>query len=57
MEIRIPAAASTPVKVVPVNWLPWSVLKISEVDPDFFWNQGLNCDKGCSVMVDGAKMK
>jgi len=25
----MPLAASTPVKAVPVNWRPWSVLKIS----------------------------
>jgi|GEM_PF-848326 len=29
MEILMPAAASTPMKAAPVNWLPWSVLKIS----------------------------
>src|SRR5713226_6242314 len=29
IEMRTPAWASTPVKAVLVNWLPWSVLKIS----------------------------
>src|SRR5260370_4688737 len=29
IEMRIPAAASVPVKAALVNWLPWSVLKIS----------------------------
>jgi hypothetical protein len=29
IEILIPVAASTPVKAAPVNWLPWSVVKIS----------------------------
>jgi hypothetical protein len=27
--MRTPAARSTPVKAALVNWLPWSVLKIS----------------------------
>ena len=31
MEILIFAAASAPVKAALVNWLPWSVLKISGV--------------------------
>ena len=31
MEILIFAAASAPVKATLVNWLPWSVLKISGV--------------------------
>jgi hypothetical protein len=29
IEMRTPAAASVPVKAALVNWLPWSVLKIS----------------------------
>src|SRR3990170_59492 len=29
MEILIPAPASVPVKTALVNWLPWSVLKMS----------------------------
>src|SRR6266481_385135 len=29
IEMRTPAAASAPVKEALVNWLPWSVLKIS----------------------------
>jgi hypothetical protein len=29
IEMRTPASISTPVKAVPVNWLPWSVLKSS----------------------------
>src|SRR6476619_2838440 len=29
MEILIPAPANAPVKAALVNWLPWSVLKIS----------------------------
>src|SRR5512132_623028 len=29
IETLIPAATSVPVKAAPVNWLPWSVLKIS----------------------------
>ena len=29
IEMRIPAAASMPVAAALVNWLPWSVLKIS----------------------------
>ena len=29
IEMRICAAASAPVKAALVNWLPWSVLKIS----------------------------
>jgi hypothetical protein len=30
IEMRMPAAASRPVKAALVNWLPWSVLKISD---------------------------
>jgi hypothetical protein len=29
IDILTPAAVSTPVKAALVNWLPWSVLKIS----------------------------
>jgi hypothetical protein len=29
IETRTPAAASAPVNAAPVNWLPWSVLKMS----------------------------
>ena len=29
IEIWIPASSNAPVKSMPVNWLPWSVLKIS----------------------------
>jgi hypothetical protein len=29
IEMRTPASISTPVKAELVNWLPWSVLKIS----------------------------
>ena len=29
IEMRTPALISTPVKAALVNWLPWSVLKIS----------------------------
>jgi len=29
IEMRMPAAASAPVKAALVNWLPWSVLKMS----------------------------
>jgi hypothetical protein len=29
IEIRMPALASRPVKATLVNWLPWSVLKMS----------------------------
>src|SRR6266511_1372982 len=31
IEMRTPAALSTPVKAALVNWRPWSVLKISGV--------------------------
>ena len=29
IEMRTPAPVNTPVNAAPVNWLPWSVLKIS----------------------------
>ena len=29
IEMRMPASRKRPVKAKPVNWLPWSVLKIA----------------------------
>jgi hypothetical protein len=29
IEMRTPASSNAPVKAAAVNWLPWSVLKIS----------------------------
>src|SRR5258705_8246105 len=52
IEMRTPAAASVPVKAVLVNWLPWSVLKMSGVPKRASASSSADTQNDTSIVFD-----
>src|SRR5260370_39963160 len=56
MEILIPAFASVPVKAALVNWLPWSVLKISGVPKRASASSSADTQNDTSIVFDSRQL-
>ena len=56
IEMRMPAVASMPVKSPLVNWLPWSVLKISGLPKRASASSSASTQKALSIVFDSRQL-
>ena len=52
MLIAMPLLASTPVKAAPVNWLPWSVLKMSGLPWRARASSSVSTQNAASIVIE-----